>query len=359
MVILRATRKILEKLKVAPATVLPPSSGFLPTWYADLLTVNRRQYVQLFNEETCACVVIAWTEFKADPLTAFRTHVRGLLENAGLPKPLIDAEMSHMSVLTITKTQSKATIGRMIRFAEVAQFGIEDGRPLEQVSASSLGYLYLINRDRAGASAIHPIDLLRQRFAVESTDPLQRVKPMTDTYILRIALDGIRPEIWRTVMVPTNITLGRLHKVFQSVMGWDDAHLHLFQIKDREYGETSHFTDLPDIRSDRSTTLVAFNFAPGDTFGYLYDMGDSWQHTVTVIGTDRVDPSTAIRLLDGANACPPEDVGGLHGFAWFVLAMMDPAHADHDEVMQWHGRYYDHTMFDLNTTQKLLAAVAP
>lgn len=160
-------------------------------------------------------------------------------------------------------------------------------------------------------------------------------------------------------MVPKNITLARLHTVFQTAMGWDDTHLHLFQIKGREYGETSHFVNLPEIRPERSTTLIGFDLTAGDTFGYLYDMGDHWQHTVTVVSTDRVEASTAICLLDGSNACPPEDVGGVSGFAWFVLAMMDPAHEDHEQVMTWHGRYFDHTMFDLNTNQNLLAAVKP
>lgn len=193
MFILRATRKHLGKMKAAPTTELPPISGFLPTWYADLLTVNRRQYVQLFNEETCACVVIPWIEFKTDPLASLRSHVRGMLEYAGLPTPIVDGELAHMNAMTITKTSSKTTLGRMIRFAEVVQYSIEEGRPLEQIAARSLDYLYLVNRDRAGAGAILPIDLLLEKFGMEPTAPLQLVTPMSDTCTLRITLDGIRP----------------------------------------------------------------------------------------------------------------------------------------------------------------------
>lgn len=43
---------------------------------------------------------------------------------------------------------------------------------------------------------------------------------------LRIDLKGIKPPVWRRVLVPYNITLGKLHDVIQAAMGWTDSHLH-------------------------------------------------------------------------------------------------------------------------------------
>ena len=53
---------------------------------------------------------------------------------------------------------------------------------------------------------------------------------------LRIELDDIEPLVWRRVLVPANITLGRLHRVIQAVMGWTDSHLHEFVIDGQHYG---------------------------------------------------------------------------------------------------------------------------
>ena len=39
----------------------------------------------------------------------------------------------------------------------------------------------------------------------------------------RIALLAIQPPIWRRVQVPGTMALGRLHRVFQVVMGWTDG----------------------------------------------------------------------------------------------------------------------------------------
>ncbi len=42
------------------------------------------------------------------------------------------------------------------------------------------------------------------------------------TYQLKITLEGIRPPVWRRLEALGNTTLGGLHDVFQTVMGWSD-----------------------------------------------------------------------------------------------------------------------------------------
>lgn len=52
----------------------------------------------------------------------------------------------------------------------------------------------------------------------------------------------------------------------------------------------------------------------GLTFGYLYDFGDDWHHTITfeqLLALD-VAPRQA-SCVGGARTLPPEDVGGLGG----------------------------------------------
>ena len=56
-------------------------------------------------------------------------------------------------------------------------------------------------------------------------------------YVLRVTLADIEPEIWRRFVVPSDITLDRLHDVIQIVMGWTDSHLHEFTIGGKRYSE--------------------------------------------------------------------------------------------------------------------------
>ena len=46
-------------------------------------------------------------------------------------------------------------------------------------------------------------------------------------------------------------------------------------------------------------------------------------------------------VLAGANACPPEDVGGSTGYADFLRVMANPADPQHDRMMVWAGGPFD------------------
>ncbi len=56
------------------------------------------------------------------------------------------------------------------------------------------------------------------------------------TYRLRLTLADVDPPVWRRIEVPATMTLGKLHGILQVAMGWQDYHLHLFEIDGRTYG---------------------------------------------------------------------------------------------------------------------------
>ncbi len=166
-------------------------------------------------------------------------------------------------------------------------------------------------------------------------------------YLLKIRLLDIEPDIWRRFVVPAAITLDRLHDVIQIVMGWTDSHLHEFTIGKKRY------TEYPETEEDG---LECGNYRLGQlvrkvgrTFGYLYDFGDHWEHEVTLENSGYFNSQLyyPIECLDGARACPPEDVGGVGGYFEFCRAMSDPYHEEHDSYMQWWGGEYDSEYFDV------------
>lgn len=73
-------------------------------------------------------------------------------------------------------------------------------------------------------------------------------------------------------------------------------------------------------------------------FLYIYDMGDSWDHLITI---EAIEPATTDsvypRLIGGARREPPEDVGGFPGYENFLEAIADPDHEEHDEPVEWYG----------------------
>jgi hypothetical protein len=53
---------------------------------------------------------------------------------------------------------------------------------------------------------------------------------------LRAVPRGISPLIWRRLLVPSDTSIAQLHDVLQVVFGWEDMHLHRFEIRGRECG---------------------------------------------------------------------------------------------------------------------------
>ncbi len=65
----------------------------------------------------------------------------------------------------------------------------------------------------------------------------------------------------------------------------------------------------------------------------------------------------AIRCIDGESACPPEDVGGAHGYAQFLAALADPSHEEHEQYLTWIGGRFDPSRFDLTAINHILGSL--
>ena len=155
---------------------------------------------------------------------------------------------------------------------------------------------------------------------------------------LKIELAWIKPVIWRRIIVPETMTLGKLHDAIQAAMGWCDCHLHEFEIAGERYGIPDPDFDwgVP-VRSERRVRLVTA-LSGSKTFRYTYDFGDGWEHAVKIEKLAPADPALGYpRLLDGHGRCPPEDVGGPLGYAELLEILADPEHESHDEMLQWTG----------------------
>jgi len=154
-------------------------------------------------------------------------------------------------------------------------------------------------------------------------------------YQFKISLKDSVPEIWRRIKVNQNYRMDRFHQVIQIAMGWDNCHLHEFAIGDKIIGMIDHsFVDDPQPNEVEETTLYLrdFDFSKGQTFGYCYDFGSNWQHTITVenfMPGDLFFPN----CYDGEGACPIEDSGGIQTYNDIRAILSDPHHPDHQHFL--------------------------
>lgn len=58
-------------------------------------------------------------------------------------------------------------------------------------------------------------------------------------------------------------------------------------------------------------------------------------------------------LISGQGACPPEDVGGVDGYADMLNALANPDEDDNErkEYLNWMGREFDPEFLDLHELQ--------
>lgn len=175
-------------------------------------------------------------------------------------------------------------------------------------------------------------------------------------YQLKVTLAGVRPAVWRRLLVPSSATLKQLHYILQVAMGWTDSHLHKFEAKGQLYGKPdrdfgSSVNDETHVRLEQVLLRVKQSML------YEYDFGDSWIHQIVLEKILPPSPELKVpKCVAGARACPPEDCGGAYGYAEFLQAIKDPSHPEHDETLEWVGEDYDPEFFDLEEINKYLAA---
>jgi hypothetical protein len=188
----------------------------------------------------------------------------------------------------------------------------------------------------------------------------RRVAAITRMQVrLKVELRGVKPLVWRRILVPETVTLAKLHVILLQTMGWGGGHLHEYEIAQTHYGvpdpDIPSFEPLLDERRVRLKSLIETGTR---RFTYTYDFGDGWEHVVKLENLMPPKPGApSIECLAGANACPPDDVGGPPGYATFLSILADPNHDEHAHIKRWIGRPFNPAAFDLGTINELLAQI--
>lgn len=187
----------------------------------------------------------------------------------------------------------------------------------------------------------------------------QKKSRIASAYQLKVALKGISPPIWRRFQVTDDVTLLKLHRILQAIMGWEDYHLHVFEI-----GGVSYSMPYPDkadldemgMRSEKGIKLNRLHLAEKSRFLYEYDLGDSWIHEILVEKILAPDPKVKYPVcIAGERSAPPEDCGGVWGYEEFVEAILDPDHPEHEDYLNWVGGDFDPEKFDLEAINQELS----
>jgi hypothetical protein len=208
---------------------------------------------------------------------------------------------------------------------------------------------------------IAPRSLPRRLGALSSTmppPPKRRTGPVP-VYQIKVGLRGAKPPIWRRLEVPADISLARLHLIIQAAFGWDDSHLHVFETPYGDFGIAD-----PELGYQPADSVSLAQVLPGKRgkITYTYDFGDDWRHDIVVEKVVEPDMSVSYpRCTGGRRAAPPEDCGGMWGYACLLEVLADPAHPAHEESLARLGldsaAGFDPAAFDPAAVTKTLSSL--
>ena len=181
-----------------------------------------------------------------------------------------------------------------------------------------------------------------------------QTRAYTNIIRLKVTLRGVKPPVWRRLLMPGTMTLGQLHTAIQAAMGWHDSHLHVFDIGGDAFGDRRSVDDVAD---EKRPTLNDLLKSAAVVFRYTYDFGDNWEHTIAFEKSDLpVEGETYPLCVGGKRNCPPEDCGGVWGYQRLLDILADPKHPEHADQLDWIGEEFDPNEFDLKRVNSVLAA---
>lgn len=182
---------------------------------------------------------------------------------------------------------------------------------------------------------------------------------------IRVELLDVEPAIWRRIQIPVDATFWGLHIAIQGAMGWNDSHLHEFEVPRPAGVVVPHLrtgaiirfgipTADQNLRAPEDRPLPGWDFqvaaftAPGhQPLHYCYDFGDDWRHLVEVEAIfDAMPGKRYPRCIAGERAGPPDDCGGVPGYQELLEVLADTDHEEFASMGRWASRAKRVRVFD-------------
>ncbi|WP_335871116.1 plasmid pRiA4b ORF-3 family protein [Bacillus sp. 2205SS5-2] len=363
--LIQCTKKLLDELKVTPDSEVEENPLF--AWHANLLNIGRKKTVVLVNDANRYAIVLYGLKAKdmknIDQL--IRQAIQKTFQAESMKDEVIEQFIQQANRLVFAKTKDRTSVARMNKVCENV-YCFEDVLDHESIIQAEMSTK--INTLLAGDgknSYIYPNEELYKQLEVWVGQAIFQ----SEAVELKITLELENFSVWRRITVPVNFTFEKLHHVVQAAFGWENCHLHEFNL----YPSTSGDNVIPITNEKPFLNLVgsreAFNF-PNDVpvkmetgiklvdylsakIEYNYDFGDGWQHIIEV---EKVIDDYRLNYpicLAGEGNAPPEDVGGEPGYEEFIRIIGDETHPDYEHMVSW-GRGQGYREFDMKDVNRRL-----
>jgi hypothetical protein len=357
--LIQCTKKLLSDLKVEPLKMSEEDELF--SWHANLITINRRKTLVLVNDSNRYVIILhglkAKEMKKIDELIV--QSIRETFQEEGIKDEVIDAYISQAKEVSFSTTKNRTLVARLNKACENAYYFEEY---INQQSIHQTAFSKHISRMLVGNGKNAYIIPNRELY-LDLEKWIGGPIFQSEAFILHAKLNLEQHHVWRRIAVPKNITFPDLHETLQTAFGWQDYHLHDFDIfssgplslekKIRQDNRNPIFKLVCDeealsyspIPMKLETGEKLQDYLPAEII-YHYDFGDGWEHHILlekVIDNYEFNYPTC---LAGEGNAPPEDVGGEPGYEAFLAIIEDPNHPDYEYIKSW-GKEQGYKEFDI------------
>lgn len=322
-------------------------------WHANIFQIGQDECLILTHDDSGLTLILlnVYSEELLDFYDWFDEAIYDLLEKVGLSKQSIQRFLTHSNDegLTLSKATDMKKIGRnssVINLVNQLDYYQEDEFIVQSY------WQYQVSRlNTSMKQGGRPFEVFIKKYE-EHIGSVSYSVEMAELEI-RLKMDML-PDVIRIVQMPVYLTFEDLHHVIQTVFMWQHMHLHQFILEDgaRIIGtEQKYNIDRFQVDGDEeayaASHLKLVDVVTPEVNGvitYIYDFGDSWEHTIRVrkFYSEKKRSFPKLTLMSGDPV--PENVGGPSGYKYFLDVINDPTHDEHSVIKEWSNEYLSNLM---------------
>lgn len=188
---------------------------------------------------------------------------------------------------------------------------------------------------------------------------MKQNKAQSQMLQFRVSVKDVKPEIWRKLLVSSDVTLERLHAILQILMGWRDNHLYAFVTNGKRYFPPSeHDDEAMGKKNSIRTKLSKIVAKEAVAITYEYDFGDRWEiELCNEPSNEGFQQKQLTECIEGSRHGPIEDSGGSREYMEKARIYGNPRHKRYQEIRAFIGPTFDPEAFDLLRTNEMLKEI--
>jgi hypothetical protein len=171
-------------------------------------------------------------------------------------------------------------------------------------------------------------------------------KPANAGRLVQVSIGGV--SVWRRIIVPEKASLEDLHRIIQTVFGWQDSWPHRFGTEKAQGPGAGAL----DKKPERETLLR--DLGAGGIVEMLYEYGSRWTAKIILLSRYEGEAAERVRCVTGAGAAPPEHIEGPLRFRKFLSALERGNETERRGALRELGPDFDPEAFDMEACNRLL-----